>query len=70
MAKSSANSIIVIPSTLPNSEVNSLITKLKKKGEVLFPCGHPLFKLIFFPFYYIFIEAVDRIHFEIKNSRG
>ena len=46
----------------------SLITILKKKGDVLLPCGHPLLTLTLLLFSLIYIYAVDKIHLAIKYS--
>ena len=47
IAISSAKTITYVPRILLRSTTKSLITTLKKKGEVLFPCGQPQFKFIF-----------------------
>ncbi len=67
-AMSSANTITEIPSIQLRSTTKSLMTILKKKGDVLFPWGHPQFKLIILLCSYILIWAVDKSHLAIKNS--
>ena len=65
---SSANIMTNIPEIKYKSQIKSFITTLKKKGDVLFPYGHPQFKFIFLLFSYILIYAVDSNHLAIRNS--
>ena len=68
IAISSANTITLRPRIRSSSSTKSFITKLKKKGLVLFPYGQPLLMLIAFLLSINLIYADESIHFAIKSS--
>ena len=70
MAMSSANNMMKTPRIFWSSCTKSLITKLKKNGEVLLPWGQPRFRLIVLFPSSTFIEADDKIHLAIISSLG
>ena len=51
-----------------SSAIKSLITTLKKKGEVLLPYGHPQLIWIFYLLSWILIWAEESSHLAIRNS--
>ena len=65
---SSANIITNIPGIWYRSSIRSFITTLKKKGEVLFPYGHPQLRFMVRLYSCILMNACDNSHLAIKND--
>ena len=68
MAMSSAKTMTFRPIIKLNFTTRSFMNELKKKGLVLLPWGHPLFKLIASLFSLILILATESNHKAIRSS--